>query len=124
LGMITCMVASPQIVQILRWPLDRTKGAPKLNPLGPLGGVTISMKIALYGGIVLAIPFILYFVGQFILPALKKHEKKYFLRAFTIGGGLFFAGVALCYFFILNITLTGMAQFNTWMHLETDIWRA
>jgi len=32
LGMITCMVASPQIVQILRWPLDRTKGAQNSTP--------------------------------------------------------------------------------------------
>jgi len=42
-------------------------------------------------------PFI--FVGQFILPALKKHEKKYFLRAFTIGGGLFFGWCRALLFF-------------------------
>jgi sec-independent protein translocase protein TatC len=124
LGMITCLVGSNRIVEILKWPLKRSGIKSNLDTLGPLGGMKIAVDIALYGGIALAVPFILYFVGQFILPALKRHEKKYFLRAFIVGGGLFFAGAGLCYFVILDITLNGIAQFNEWMNLPSDLWRA
>src|ERR1041385_8980835 len=91
---------------------------------GPLGGFTISMKISLYGGITLALPFILYFVADFVLPALKKNEKLYFKRAFAIGGGLFLLGMALCYFVMLRISLVGLDQYNKWVGLEGDMWRA
>jgi len=78
------------------------------------------MKIALYGGIVLAIPFILY-SSDSSFSGTEKHERVFFLRAFNDCGGALFAVSRSCYFFIPDITLPGMAQFNTWMHLETDI---
>src|SRR5437762_8763809 len=97
LAMVACLAGSNYIVKILQWPLDRSGLAIKLNTLHPIGGFTIAMKIAMYGGITLALPLVLYFVGEFVLPALKKNERKYFVRAFTIGGLLFLSGMALCY---------------------------
>ena len=124
LGMITCLVAASYIIEFLKRPLDNSGSGIRLETLGPIGGVTISMKIALYGGITLALPFVLYFVGQFVLPALKKHEKKYFTRAFAVGGGLFVAGMALCYFLILEISLRGLVAFNRWLHLDATMWNS
>lgn len=124
LGMVACLAGSNYIVKILKWPLDRAALGIKLNPLHPIGGFTIAMKIAMYGGITLALPFILYFVGEFVLPALKKNERKYFVRAFTIGGILFLSGMLLCYFAVLQITIRGLAAFNMWMDLQNDMWGA
>jgi sec-independent protein translocase protein TatC len=124
LAMAACMAAAPQITRFLTYPLARAGIDVKPNPMGPLGGFIISMKMALYGGITLALPLILYIIGSFVLPALKKNEKKYFVRAFIIGGGLFLAGLSLCYFLILPISLKGLVQYNNWMGLPTDIWRA
>src|SRR6476469_8288824 len=95
LAMVGCLAGSNYIVKFLAWPLARSGVAVKLNPIHPLGGFTIAMKIGMYVGVTLALPFVMYFVGQYVLPALKKKEKKYFLRAFTIGGVLFLAGMAL-----------------------------
>ena len=81
------------------------------------------MKVALYGGIILSLPFILFFIAQYVMPALKAKEKKYFARAFIIGGGLFMAGVMLCYFVILPISLKGVAQYTKWLGFSIDIWR-
>jgi sec-independent protein translocase protein TatC len=83
-----------------------------------------SMKIALYGGICLSLPFILYFIMEFVMPALKRHEKKFFLRAFLVGGGLFMLGLIICYFWVLEISLRGMASYNKWLNLPADVWRA
>jgi sec-independent protein translocase protein TatC len=124
LGMTACLAGSNYIVKILKWPLERSGVHTQLQIFGPIGGFTISMKVALYGGITLALPFVLYFIGEFVLPALKKHEKKYFMRAFIIGGFLFIGGMLLCYFVILQITLKGLTGFNEWLGLPSDMWRS
>ncbi len=124
LAMVTCLVGASYIVEFLKWPLLNSQSGIRLETLGPIGGVTISMKIAMYGGITLALPFVLYFIGEFVLPALKKHEKAYFMRAFIIGGGLFMAGMMLCYFVILEISLKGLVAFNRWLQLDATMWNS
>jgi sec-independent protein translocase protein TatC len=130
LGLVICLAAAPQLVYVLQWPLLSVNAALPLDNqikiifLGPLGGVVSSMKIALYGGICLSLPFVLYFIGEFVMPALKRHEKKFFLRAFMIGGGLFLGGLMICYFWVLEISLRGMAAYNQWLRLPADVWRA
>jgi sec-independent protein translocase protein TatC len=123
-GLAACLAGAPQIIKFLTWPLVNSGAKVQLQFFGPLGGFVISMKIALYGGITLALPFILYFVGSFVMPALKRNEKTFFLRAFIIGAGLFLLGVMICYFWILGITLKATTQFNEWLGLPTDYWRA
>jgi sec-independent protein translocase protein TatC len=130
LSLVICLVAAPQIMAFLQWPLwsvnaplpDENKI--RLLFMGPLGGVMSSMKVALYGGICLSLPFILYFIGEFVMPALKRHEKKFFLRAFIIGGGLFVLGLIICYFWILELSLRGMAGYSRWLGVPADLWRA
>ena len=122
LGMVTCLVAASYVTEFLKRPLEGS--GMNLEAIGPIGPVVISMKIALYGGFTLALPFILYFIADFVLPALKRHEKKYFKLAFFIGTGLFLAGVSLCYFVILEISLRGLVAMNKWLGLSATFWRA
>ena len=124
IGMTTCLVIAPYLVRILEHPLVHSGLKVEINPFGPMGGFVIYMKVALYGGVGLALPFVGYFIGSFVFPALKPTERRYFLWALAIGGGLFLGGVALCYFFVLNICLQGIEQVNTWLGLATNIWRA
>lgn len=124
LGMITCLVAGNYIVEFLQWPLDKSQSGIRLETLGPVGGINIVMKIAMYGGITIALPLILYFIAEFVLPALKRDEKRYFKVAFTIGTGLFLSGMALCYFFILEISLRGLVAFNRWLGLDATMWNS
>lgn len=59
------------------------------------------MKVSLYGGLVLAGPYLLYQFVMFIKPALTRREKGYF---YTLLPGvliLFFGGVIFCYFILL-----------------------
>ena len=123
-AMVACLAGSPFLVSFLTWPLQKAGVKTELDFLGPIGGVVSSMKIALYGGLCISLPFILFFIAHFVMPALKLHEKKYFRLAFIIGGGLFLLGVMLCYFFVLPITIMGMVQFNQWMGVESKLWRA
>src|SRR4026209_747630 len=86
-GMGVCMAGSPLLVKILSRPLPPGM---KITVFGPGEGFMLSMKISFLGGIALSLPLLLYFIGRFVFPALKKNEKKYFLHAIIIGAGLFF----------------------------------
>jgi sec-independent protein translocase protein TatC len=101
-----------------------TRGMVTLISLGPLSGIMVAMKLALYGGLVLAAPFILFFVGQFVLPALRLHEKKLLYQIVSFGSVLFFMGVAFCYFIITAIALSAAVQFSEWLGFGADQWRA
>ena len=37
---------------------------------------------------------------------------------------MFAAGLSLCYFVILEISLKGLAQYNRWLGLDSNLWRA
>ena len=124
LAMVGCMAAANWITAFLQKPLKDSGAGITLEAIDPLGPVMIIMKVGLYGGITIALPFILYFIADFVLPALKKHEKKYFKRAFAIGTILFFSGVSLCYFFLLRISLLGLIAMNKWLGLGATVWRA
>jgi sec-independent protein translocase protein TatC len=75
--------------------------AANLQSLGVADSFTISLQLAFYAGFVIAFPFILYFLAEFVLPALTPHEKRVLLPAALVGFGLFLVGVAFCYFVVL-----------------------
>jgi sec-independent protein translocase protein TatC len=69
----------------------------RLLQTDPLEGFSIRMMIAGYGGIVLAVPVILYQLWRFIAPGLYKHERRYALPFVVIGALLFLMGGGLAY---------------------------
>jgi sec-independent protein translocase protein TatC len=95
-----------------------------LRNLSPVGGFWVAFQVAMYGGIVVTSPALIWIIGQFILPALKIKEKKYALRGFAIGTGLFLAGVAFCYFALMPVALRASAQYSQWLGFSADEWRA
>ena len=92
--------------------------------LDPASPFLSSLHLALFAGILLAAPFIFYFIAEFVLPALKIRERKYVLRAFGIGVGLFLLGVCTCYLFILPRALKFAEVFALWMGVSVPVWRA
>ena len=95
-----------------------------LRTLSPVGGFWVAFQVAMYGGIVIGSPYLIYVIGGFILPALKYKEKKYVLRGFAIGTGLFMAGVCFCYFFLMPMALRASFQYSEWLGFSADEWRA
>ena len=125
-SMTICTVAAKHIITLLEIPKNATKlgSAVELTWLDPMGPFKTWMKMAFWGGVALAIPFILFFIGQFVMPALKKNEKPYFRKAFIIGGGLFFVGILVCYGWVLPIGISGVIQIADWLGPRISQWRA
>ena len=84
--------------------------AANLQSLGVADSFTISLQLAFYAGFVLAFPFILYFLAEFVLPALTPREKRVLVPAALVGFGLFLVGVAFCYFVVLPQALAFFFQ--------------
>jgi sec-independent protein translocase protein TatC len=71
------------------------------------------MKLSLYCGIALALPFLVYQLVMFVSPALRAKEKRY-LYFLMPGVALFFAaGVAFCYFILLPPALKFLLTFGS-----------
>ena len=69
----------------------------------PLEPILVKIKVSLFVGIVLAFPGIMWQLWGFILPALKKNEKKYLYLIVPCSVLLFLAGAAMCFFVVLPI---------------------
>jgi len=106
-------------------PVDqRAESMVWLKNYGPISAFMVAIKLALYGGLVMALPLVLYFIGQFVLPALKVKEKEFVLRSLGIGAFLFLLGMAFCYFIMLEVALGATVQFSAWLGFGADEWRA
>ena len=80
--------------------------------------------MAIYGGALLASPFIFYFITAFVFPALKISERKYVYKGLIVGVGLFLAGVAFCYFALMPVALAAAQMYSRWLGLGAMQWRA
>lgn len=92
--------------------------------LGPAAAFVVATKIAFYGGLAIASPFIFYFVGNFVFPALKIHEKKYIYRGLGFAIGLFLTGISFCYLVMMPMALAVSAKYAEWFGFKANQWRA
>jgi sec-independent protein translocase protein TatC len=97
---------------------------PRLMFMDPAAPFLFALHVAFFGGLILASPFVLYFVAEFILPALKIIEKKYFLRAFFFGTILFLMGVSFAYFMVMPAALKFAELYGAWMGVQVPFWNA
>jgi len=70
----------------------------KLLQVDPLEGFGIRMKLALYGGIGIAMPVILWQIWRFVTPGLYAHEKRYAIPFLVSALTLFVLGAGLAYY--------------------------
>lgn len=72
----------------------------------------VHMRVALWMGLLIVSPYILYLLFHFVAPGLYTHEQKYAIRA--VGGGyiMFLMGVALNYFIIFPLTFRFLGTYQ------------
>ncbi|HEX4341932.1 MAG TPA: twin-arginine translocase subunit TatC, partial [Verrucomicrobiae bacterium] len=92
--------------------------------LSPAGGFIVAFQVAFYGGMVMAAPFIFYFIAGFIFPALRMREQRYVYRGLAIGVVLFLTGVSFCYFILMPVALAASQLYSQWLGLGAFEWRA
>jgi sec-independent protein translocase protein TatC len=88
---------------------DPATGDVKLNILDPVEGLATRLRVGFYGGIVLALPVILWQLWMFIVPALHKNERRYAMGfvgssvvLFLIGGFIAFTTLERALEFLID----------------------
>ena len=104
-----------QALELLMLPVREAWDDPNLRLiyLSPADPFFVMLRLAIYCGVILAFPIVVYQVWAFLSPALEKREKRAVIPALYLGMLLFIAGVALAYFAALPVTLEFFQRFLT-----------
>ncbi len=85
----------------------------------PVENILVYIKVVLIFGLLIAAPYALSQVWGFIAAGLYKHEKGWIYRFVPLSIGLFLAGVAFMYAFVLLVSLNFLVGFSGWLPLPT-----
>ena len=125
-GSLLGVMGIGQVMEIIRWPLTRAQAglvqpAPTtLLALQVTDPMTVTLQVGIGAGILVSLPLVLFFIGQYLLPALESRERGLLLPAFLVGAFLFLSGAFFCYFLVLPQALRFFQDFNHWLGLETS----
>jgi sec-independent protein translocase protein TatC len=102
---------------VLLWPLLKVKAEyPKLIlELGTttiMEGFNVVIQMCFLGGLILSAPFILFFVGQFVAPALTEKETRAVLPLCASAMVLFLIGAAFSFFLLVPSTIRVSVEIN------------
>lgn len=84
-----------------------------LQNLKPFGQFFMYFQVAIVAGIILSLPNLFYQIWAFIVPALRKSERKYVFWVITYSTICFLIGIAFAYFVMLPLSLSVAAQFGS-----------
>lgn len=82
------------------WKAHYKGHAPSLHFGSPASAFVANVKMAVLGGALLSLPFVLYQIWAFVAPGLYSREKKYVLPFVTSGCLLFVSGVYFAWRFV------------------------
>lgn len=96
----------------------------QLKNLNPAEGFMVAFDISLYFAMAISAPFWLYFIAQYLGPALRAKEKKLLRTWLGWGSVLFLAGVGLTFFILLPLSLRASIQYSNLLGFDPYDWRA
>lgn len=108
-----------QFNDVIMWPLHHVQAQmlPKvftldLGTTSVMEPFTIIIQMCLMGGLIMAAPFMLFFIGQFVAPALNPKELRMVLPTAFLGLILFLLGAAFSFFLLVPSTLRVSLELN------------
>lgn len=96
-GTVVAFVYFDELLALLSRPYEIAEPGGALAFFRPTEAFSLSMSVALFGGIILASPVILYQLWRFVAPALTPREKRWAFPVTTVFVLLFLAGVLVGY---------------------------
>ena len=94
-----------EILNILLFPTGRTNNPINIQVLSVQGMFLIKWFISFISGFIIALPFLIYQLWQFVAPGLKVNEKKFALPFVFFAFTSFILGVSFGYFVLIPFSL-------------------
>ena len=111
LAVAFCFWQNHALLELANEPLPSSQPEPiTFSPTEPF---FTTVKLAFYGGILLALPILLYQIYAFVLPAFSPREKQIALPAMLGIPFLFIGGVIFGYFTVVPSAIRFLQNFNT-----------
>jgi sec-independent protein translocase protein TatC len=112
-GMALVGAFVPKVVDELMAPVRAAlpAGRQTLIYTSAIEPMLVYIKVAVYGGLFLAAPWVLYQFWRLITPALGKRERRLVWPFVFFGTLLFYAGWAFCYFLVMPQAFPAMLSF-------------
>jgi sec-independent protein translocase protein TatC len=107
----------------LLWPLHYVAQSypefdTKLGTLSIMEVFNMVIQLCVFGGLMLAAPMILFFIGQFVAPALTEREMKAVLPLCIAAMFLFLLGAAFSFFLLMPSTIRVAIELNNAFEME------
>ncbi len=107
-SIVGCFLVVKYIVQILEVPAQGVK----FLQLAPGEYFFVSLKVAGYSGLLLASPFILYQIAQFVIPGLTRRERRLLGPIFLGSSVLFVVGLVFAYGVLIPAALNFFVSYG------------
>lgn len=104
-GMIICFIFAKYILKFLTYPASKLDPPLVFQFLKVQGILVVYIEIGFFGGLMLALPFILLQLWGFVAPGLKMEERKYFFPMILSTTLLFLTGASFAYFVMLPVAI-------------------
>lgn len=114
-----------QLLELVMGPFEQAQKAlpddveSKIITSGVAAGLMIQLKLCALAGVILSSPVWLYQIWAFIVPAMRRNERRWTLLFVAIAGPLFAAGVAVGYYVmpkalqvLISFTPSGVENLN------------
>jgi sec-independent protein translocase protein TatC len=127
-GVVLATFFIRDIATFLEMPLLTAYGSVELvqenlKTYRPMGVISVFIQVALLSGLIMSMPFVLYFIASFIAPGLTEKERRVLRPACFSAFILFLLGVSFAFFFILPVTLAFSVRLNLFFGFDL-LWAA
>ncbi len=115
IGMAACAYFVPWLTGVLREPAQVyiDSGQIVLQHAEVTAGFKMWFSLALWGGILISMPALMFIIGSFVLPGIKDSERRTFQHVSVFSGILFIVGVVLGYKVTLPLAMKVMLGFTS-----------
>ena len=110
----------PQVRGVLEWPWARALADYPAQPLQlrtdtPMEVYGVMVQICVVPALVAAAPFALFFLGQFVVPALSPKERRVVVPGVVVAVLLFLAGASFSFLLLVPASIRVAIEANQWM---------
>ena len=124
---IAAFIEKKYVFAVLMHPLKNTPYAgQKLLAFSATEPFMAILKVSVYAGLIISLPFLLWQFWAFVMPALYENEKRNILPYVAMTAGLFLGGVVFGYYVVLPIGLKWLlnfsaGQFTVMLHVDAYV---
>ena len=112
-GAIFCGIFVNELLSALTLPARAMESPPILQTLKPMGMFIVKLEIALVGGGILALPFLIYQIWMFVAPGLFNSERQFVTFVISSSTMCFVLGAILAYWLVIPLAMTFFVGLTT-----------